>query len=92
MVVVGVKLSDVSSYSSYWEQARNLYGPFETATTMRSGNSDVYINEIPGKQCAISKVHPYRLRLQLVVWGGVNAHRIVFWLYWLALWKISENI
>jgi len=46
----GLKLSDVSSYSAYWEQARNLYAPFETTVTMRSGNSDVYINEIPGGQ------------------------------------------
>lgn len=46
----GVKLSDVTVYSSYWEQARNLYGPFECCKTMKSGNSDVYDNQIPGGQ------------------------------------------
>ena len=37
-------------YSSYWEQARLLYAPFECTTTMKSGYSDVYENEIPGGQ------------------------------------------
>ncbi|XP_030561524.1 pyruvate carboxylase, mitochondrial-like [Drosophila novamexicana] len=43
-------LNDVSEYSAYWEQTRTLYGPFECTTTMRSGNADVYLNEIPGGQ------------------------------------------
>ncbi|XP_030081221.1 pyruvate carboxylase, mitochondrial-like isoform X2 [Drosophila hydei] len=43
-------LGDVSEYSAYWEQTRTLYGPFECTTTMRSGNADVYLNEIPGGQ------------------------------------------
>jgi len=46
----GVNLTSVNKYSSYWEQARLLYAPFECTTTMKSGNSDVYINEIPGGQ------------------------------------------
>jgi len=44
-----IDLSAVNQYSAYWEQARQLYGPFECCTTMRSGNSDIYLNEIPGK-------------------------------------------
>ena len=36
--------------SSYWEEARTLYAPFECTTTMKSGNADVYLNEIPGGQ------------------------------------------
>ena len=43
-------LQDVSQYNAYWEQARTLYGPFECAVTMKSGNADVYQNEIPGGQ------------------------------------------
>ncbi|XP_012218527.1 pyruvate carboxylase, mitochondrial isoform X2 [Linepithema humile] len=43
-------LSDVSEYSAYWEQTRTLYAPFECTTTMKSGNADVYLNEIPGGQ------------------------------------------
>ncbi|XP_037945238.1 pyruvate carboxylase, mitochondrial-like isoform X2 [Teleopsis dalmanni] len=43
-------LRDVSEYSAYWEQARTLYAPFECTTTMKSGNADVYLNEIPGGQ------------------------------------------
>jgi pyruvate carboxylase len=44
------KLRDVSDYSAYWEQARTLYAPFECTVTMKSGNADVYENEIPGGQ------------------------------------------
>jgi len=43
-----IDLPDVNQYSAYWEQARQLYAPFECCTTMRSGNSDIYLNEIPG--------------------------------------------
>ncbi|BFZ07213.1 hypothetical protein BsWGS_10252 [Bradybaena similaris] len=46
----GLDLDKVSAYSAYWEQARNLYGPFECTTTMKSGNADIYKNEIPGGQ------------------------------------------
>ncbi|KAF4519746.1 hypothetical protein B566_EDAN010339 [Ephemera danica] len=46
----GMDLSHISEYSAYWEQARTLYAPFECATTMKSGNADVYMNEIPGGQ------------------------------------------
>jgi pyruvate carboxylase len=46
----GINTSYISQYSAYWEQARQLYGPFECCVTMRSGNSDIYDNEIPGGQ------------------------------------------
>jgi pyruvate carboxylase len=46
----GIPLEEVFDYSSYWEQARLLYSPFECTTTMKSGYSDVYENEIPGGQ------------------------------------------
>ena len=46
----GLKLEKVTEYSSYWEQTRNLYAPFECTVTMKSGNADVYSNEIPGGQ------------------------------------------
>lgn len=48
-VTTGVDLKVVNSYSAYWEQARQLYGPFECTVTMKSGNSDIYLCEIPGK-------------------------------------------
>uniref|UniRef100_A0A0X3P581 Pyruvate carboxylase n=1 Tax=Schistocephalus solidus TaxID=70667 RepID=A0A0X3P581_SCHSO len=38
------------AYSAYWEQARTLYQPFECTVTMKTGNADVYVNEIPGGQ------------------------------------------
>lgn len=44
----GIDLSKVSQYATYWEMARQLYGPFECSVSMRSGNSDCYENEIPG--------------------------------------------
>ena len=48
LFTVGLTLENVSSYSAYWEQARNLYAPFECTVTMKSGNADIYKNEIPG--------------------------------------------
>lgn len=46
----GIDMGKISEYSAYWEQTRNLYGPFESTATMRSGNADVYKHEIPGGQ------------------------------------------
>ncbi|EFP05831.1 hypothetical protein GCK72_018113 [Caenorhabditis remanei] len=46
----GLSLDDISKYSAYWESARQFYAPFESATTMKSGNADVYKHEIPGGQ------------------------------------------
>ena len=43
-----IDLDAVFDYSAYWEEARLLYAPFECTTTMKSGNADVYVNEIPG--------------------------------------------
>lgn len=49
MWCLGIPLDRVTEYSAYWGQARQLYGPFECTVTMKSGNSDVYENEIPGQ-------------------------------------------
>lgn len=46
----GISLDKVFDYSEYWEVARGLYAPFDCTATMKSGNSDVYENEIPGGQ------------------------------------------
>lgn len=46
----GVSLEKVTEYSAFWEQTRTLYAPFECTVTMKSGNADVYVNEIPGGQ------------------------------------------
>lgn len=46
----GISLQNVSKYSAFWEQTRTLYAPFECTVTMKSGNADVYENEIPGGQ------------------------------------------
>lgn len=46
----GLQLPVLNKYNHYWEETRQLYAPFESSTTMKSGNSDVYINEIPGGQ------------------------------------------
>ncbi|XP_024881276.1 pyruvate carboxylase, mitochondrial isoform X1 [Temnothorax curvispinosus] len=56
-------LSDVSEYSAYWEQTRTLYAPFECTTTMKSGNADVYLNEIPGGQYTNLQFQAYSLGL-----------------------------
>ncbi|XP_075693509.1 pyruvate carboxylase, mitochondrial [Rhinoderma darwinii] len=46
----GIHLEKVFDYSEYWEVARGLYAPFDCTATMKSGNADVYENEIPGGQ------------------------------------------
>ncbi|XP_026809101.1 pyruvate carboxylase, mitochondrial isoform X2 [Rhopalosiphum maidis] len=59
----GLNLKEVSEYSAYWEQARTLYAPFECTTTMKSGNADVYLNEIPGGQYTNLQFQAYSLGL-----------------------------
>ncbi|XP_034178667.1 pyruvate carboxylase isoform X1 [Osmia lignaria lignaria] len=56
-------LNDVSEYSAFWEQTRTLYAPFECTTTMKSGNADVYLNEIPGGQYTNLQFQAYSLGL-----------------------------
>ncbi|XP_076240366.1 pyruvate carboxylase isoform X3 [Calliopsis andreniformis] len=56
-------LIDISEYSAYWEQTRTLYAPFECTTTMKSGNADVYLNEIPGGQYTNLQFQAYSLGL-----------------------------
>ncbi|XP_071234358.1 pyruvate carboxylase, mitochondrial-like isoform X1 [Salvelinus alpinus] len=46
----GIALQKVFDYSEYWEVTRGLYAPFDCTATMKSGNADVYENEIPGGQ------------------------------------------
>ncbi|XP_003704283.1 pyruvate carboxylase isoform X1 [Megachile rotundata] len=58
-----INLDDVSEYSAYWEQTRTLYAPFECTTTMKSGNADVYLNEIPGGQYTNLQFQAYSLGL-----------------------------
>uniref|UniRef100_A0A8U7NF20 pyruvate carboxylase n=1 Tax=Corvus moneduloides TaxID=1196302 RepID=A0A8U7NF20_CORMO len=47
---MGISLERVFEYSEYWEAARGLYAAFDCTATMKSGNADVYENEIPGGQ------------------------------------------
>lgn len=63
----GLQLPKISEYSAYWEQARTLYAPFECTTTMKSGNADVYINEIPGGQYTNLQFQAYSLGKKLFV-------------------------
>lgn len=60
----GLTLNNVSEYSAYWEQTRTLYAPFECAVTMKSGNADVYENEIPGGQYTNLQFQAYSLGLE----------------------------
>jgi len=59
----GIPLNVVSQYSSFWEQTRRLYGPFECTATMKSGNSDIYESEIPGGQYTNIQFQAYSLGL-----------------------------
>merc|ERR550534_1638343 len=59
----GFQLEKISAYSGFWEQTRNFYGPFECTKTMRSGNADVYLHEIPGGQYTNLQFQAYSLGL-----------------------------
>lgn len=59
----GIPLETISDYSAYWEQTRTLYAPFECCVTMKSGNADVYLNEIPGGQYTNLQFQAYSLGL-----------------------------
>lgn len=59
----GFTLPVISEYSAYWEQTRTMYAPFECTTTMKSGNADVYQNEIPGGQYTNLQFQAYSLGL-----------------------------
>ncbi len=43
-----VELEVISGLANYWEQARQLYAPFESG--LKSGSADVYFHEMPGGQ------------------------------------------
>lgn len=43
-------MNAVSQYSSYWEQTRQLYVPFDIVPAVKSGSSAFYAHEIPGSQ------------------------------------------
>lgn len=58
-----LELPIISKYSAYWEQTRTLYAPFECTATMKSGNADVYENEIPGGQYTNLQFQAYSLGL-----------------------------
>ena len=60
---LGINMSNINEYATYWEQTRQLYGPFECSVTLKSGNSDVYQNEIPGGQYTNLQFQAYSLGL-----------------------------
>ena len=44
----GLSIEGLQPLSTYWEQARGLYAPFESG--VHTGSSDVYLHEMPGGQ------------------------------------------
>ena len=44
----GFVLTDIQGLANYWEQARQVYAPFESG--IKSGSADVYVHEMPGGQ------------------------------------------
>jgi pyruvate carboxylase len=45
---VELELESIGGLADYWEQARQLYAPFESG--LKSGSADVYFHEMPGGQ------------------------------------------
>lgn len=48
----GIDFTHMQQINSYWEQVRLLYASFETG--IKSGSSDVYIHQMPGKYYIIN--------------------------------------
>jgi pyruvate carboxylase len=48
--------------NDYWEQTRLVYAPFESPS-LRSGNSDVYVHEMPGGQYTNLQFQAHKLGL-----------------------------
>ncbi|XP_077284120.1 pyruvate carboxylase isoform X2 [Arctopsyche grandis] len=69
------QLQNISEYSAYWEQTRTMYGPFECTVTMKSGNADVYLNEIPGGQYTNLQFQAFSLGLGDQFESVKNAYR-----------------
>lgn len=59
----GLDMENISKYNAYWETARQLYQPFESSVSMKSGNSDVYKHAIPGGQYTNLQFQAYSLGL-----------------------------
>jgi pyruvate carboxylase len=45
-----LQLAPLMEVSTYWEQLRALYAPFDVTREQRATSADVYMNEIPGGQ------------------------------------------
>ncbi|XXQ36528.1 Pyruvate carboxylase [Plasmodiophora brassicae] len=58
----GLSLQDLSHLNDYWEMTRELYAAFESPS-LRSGNSDVYIHEMPGGQYTNLQYQAFKLGL-----------------------------
>lgn len=52
----GILPMDVTRLSTFWEETRALYAPFES--TLLSPSSDVYLHEMPGGVFFASNVTP----------------------------------
>lgn len=63
LLETAINPKDIYQYSAYWEQVRQLYGPFECTVSMKTGNSDIYENEIPGGQYTNLQFQAYTLGL-----------------------------
>eukprot|EP00298_Acanthocystis_sp_HF-20_P014588 c20830_g1_i1.p1 GENE.c20830_g1_i1~~c20830_g1_i1.p1 ORF type:complete len:1181 (+),score=578.18 c20830_g1_i1:19-3561(+) len=59
----GISLDSISKLSTYWEQARGNYAPFECTETLKATNADVYEHEIPGGQYTNLQFQAYSLGL-----------------------------
>eukprot|EP00474_Spongospora_subterranea_P000977 CRZ01435.1 hypothetical protein [Spongospora subterranea] len=58
----GLNLEIISHLNDYWELVRELYAPFESPS-LRSGNADVYIHEMPGGQFTNLQYQAFKLGL-----------------------------
>ena len=65
----GLSPEAITALSSYWEQVRRLYAPFES--DIRAGTSDVYRHEMPGGQYTNLREQARALGLSDAQWPQV---------------------
>ncbi|MEM1278141.1 MAG: pyruvate carboxylase [Pseudomonadota bacterium] len=58
----GLDLGAIREISSYWEDVRRMYTPFES--DLRAGNSEVYLHEMPGGQVTNLKAQARSMGLE----------------------------
>ncbi len=59
--IIGLNAEKLAPYDEYWQATRFKYAPFECTETLKAGNSDVILHQIPGGQYTNLQFQAYYL-------------------------------